>query len=140
MLKLRRSPSESRVIDYRRLGELLQANGDRKKLLITRKPPCEIRAENIQQIWLTKISHPQGVPPSRLHAIEQRVWEQLREGEADVILDAVEYLILENGVESTLRFVSKIRDMAVINGCEFYVTVGEGLEPIVVNILKKIVD
>ncbi|WP_257719862.1 DUF835 domain-containing protein [Thermococcus cleftensis] len=140
MLRIRPTYEGSRVVDYRRLNELLQRNKRRRKLLITRKPPVELDKHNVHPIWVTKIPHPNAVSPSRLHAIEQMVWEQLQQGEADVILDAIEYLMIENGVEPTLRFVSKLRDMALLANSDFYVTISDGIDDRVRNILRRIVE
>jgi hypothetical protein len=130
----------SRVIDYRHLGDLLRKNRNSKKLVITRRTPSELDEHNVSYIWVTKVPHPKGVPPSKLHVIEQMVWEQLQRENMDVILDAVEYLMIENGVEPTLRFVGKLRDMAVMKNRDFYVTVSDGLEGRVINMLRRIVE
>ncbi|WP_240910574.1 DUF835 domain-containing protein [Thermococcus sp. GR6] len=140
LLKGRPLRSGSRIMDYRRLNDILMKDVDRKKILITRRPPFEIHGHNVHPIWLAKVSHPSAVHPSRLHVIEQAVWEHLQQEEADVVLDAVEYLIIENGVEPTLRFVSKLRDIALLMNSDFYVTVGGGLDDRVFNILKRIVE
>ncbi|WP_258083972.1 DUF835 domain-containing protein [Thermococcus thermotolerans] len=130
----------SRVIDYRRLDDVLAKNPQRGKILITRRPPFEVKAPNVYQVWITKVSHPKAVHPSRLHVIEQIVWDRLGNKKSDVVLDAVEYLMIENGVEPTLRFVSKIRDMAVMRNSDFYVTVSDGIDTKVLNILRRIVE
>ena len=130
----------SRVIDYRRLNDVLARNPHRGKILITRKPPFEVKAPNIHHVWVTKVSHPAAVPPSRLHVIEQIVWDRLENNKSDVVLDAVEYLMIENGVEPTLRFVSKIRDMAIMRNSDFYVTVSDGIDSKVLNVLRRIVE
>ncbi|NJE85716.1 DUF835 domain-containing protein [Thermococcus sp. CX2] len=129
-----------RIINYRYLNEVLKRDPDRIKILITRKPPFDIMGNNIYQIWLTKVPHSNAVHPSRLHVIEQMVWEHLQNGKVDVILDAVEYLMIEHGVEPTLRFVSKLRDMALLMDSNFYVTVSDGLDNKVLILLKRIVE
>ncbi|WP_240923390.1 DUF835 domain-containing protein [Thermococcus sp. 18S1] len=130
----------SRVVDYRRLNDIIRRNNHRRKLLITRRAPSELDGPNIHPIWVTKVPYPNAVSPSRLHAIEQMVWEQLQNEDVDVILDAIEYLMIENGVEPTLRFVSKLRDMTLLTNSDFYVTVSDGLDSRVLNILRRIVE
>ena len=140
LLRTRPRPLGSRVIDYRRLKSILRKDSRYKKLVITRRSPSEFEGHNINYIWITKVSHPNAVSPSRLHVIEQMVWEQLQMENTDVILDAVEYLIIENGVESTLRFVGKLRDMALMKGRNFYVTVSDGLDSRILNMLRRIIE
>ncbi|NJE60206.1 DUF835 domain-containing protein [Thermococcus sp. 21S7] len=127
-------------MDYRRLDDILAKNPGREKILITRRPPFEVSAPNVYPVWITKVSHPNAVHPSRLHIIEQIVWDKLQNEKSDVVLDAVEYLMIENGVEPTLRFVSKIRDMAVMKNSDFYVTVSDGLDDRILNVLRRIVE
>lgn len=91
-------------------------------------------------MWVTKVPHPEAVPPTKLHVIEQIIWNQLNKTASDVILDAFEYLMIENGVEPTLRFVGKMRDMTLMRDSEFYVTVSNGLDERVLNILRRIVE
>jgi hypothetical protein len=140
MFRGRSLKRESRILDYRRLNDILVRNPKRGKILITRRAPFEVSAPNVYQIWITKVSHPNAVHPSRLHVIEQIVWDRLQNEKSDVVLDAVEYLMIENGVEPTLRFVSKIRDMAVMKNSNFYVTVSDGLDNRLLNVLRRIVE
>jgi len=128
-----------RVLDYRALSALLnELKGE--KILITRKMPGEIKDSNLVHIWITRVKHPQAVEPTHLHVIEQRVWDSLSMGSKSLILDAFEYLLLENGLERTLRFVGKLRDMAVLSNADFYVTVSEGLEERIIAMLRRIVE
>nr|WP_232461996.1 DUF835 domain-containing protein [Thermococcus siculi] len=108
--------------------------------MITRRAPSELNGHNVNHIWVTKVPHPNAVPPTRLHVIEQMVWEQIQRENTDVILDAIEYLMIENGVEPTLRFVGKLRDMTVMSDLDFYVTVSDGLDRRIINILRRIVE
>lgn len=129
-----------RVLNYTHLPRLISLTPDRK-ILITRKIPGEFSNSNVVHIWVTKLRHPQAVEPTNLHIIEQRVWDLLSTGGAkSVILDAFEYLLLENGLEKTLRFVGKLRDIALLSNADFYVTVGDGVDERVLAMLKRIVE
>ncbi len=130
----------SRIVNYRDLKDILFRDVSREKILITRRAPFEVNAPNVYQIWVTKVSHPNAVLPTRLHVIEQIVWDRLQERGSDVVLDALEYLMIENGVEPTLRFVGRLRDMTVMNRSNFYVTVSDGIDDKVLNILRRIVE
>ncbi|WP_456420499.1 DUF835 domain-containing protein [Thermococcus sp.] len=128
-----------RVLDYRDLPAILRhLKGE--KVLITRKMPGEFSYPDVIHIWVTRVRHPQAVEPTNLHVIEQRVWDSLSRGTRNVILDAFEYLLLENGLERTLRFVGKLRDMALISDANFYVTVSGGIDNRVLTMLKRIVE
>jgi len=133
-------PSGARIIDYRALPKLLDRFSGKKVLLITRRPPNHLNDVNGEVIWISKVEHPQAVHPSRMHAIEQITWESLNNGTDGVILDALEYLMVEHGIEKTLKFVGKLRDMAMYKNKEFYVTISDGLDEKVLALLRRIVE
>ncbi len=131
----------STIVDYRNLYSLLYKRPERRKILITRRPPTEVTGRNVYPIWVTRIEHPGGIDPSRLHALEQMVWDQMEmNGEIDVILDALEYLMVEHGVEQTLRFVSRLRDMAMVMNSSLYVTVSGGIDEKTLALLRRLVE
>ncbi len=130
-----------KLIDYKELPNLLQRLSSKNLLLITRRPPEALNNPNGKVIWISKVDHPNAIHPSRMHALEQTVWESLKGGETDgVILDALEYLMVEHGTEPVLKLVGKLRDMAVYNDKEFYVTVSNGLDDRFLALLKRIVE
>jgi len=131
---------ESGVVDYRALPKLLQGLSNGQVLLITRQRPEEVKHSHVNVIWVTKVSHPRAVHPTHLHMIEQTVWDQLQKEGSHVIIDAIEYLMIENGVEKTLRFIGKLRDMALLQNSRFYVTVSEGVDEKTVALLRRIVE
>ena len=135
--KMRRETKK--VLDYRVLHDILRVLPE-KKVLITRKMPGEFADQRVVHIWVTRINHPQAVDPTDLYVIEQKVWDSLSKGAKNVILDAFEYLLLENGLERTLRFVGKLRDMALLSNSNFYVTVSDGVDERVLAMLKRIVE
>ncbi len=135
-----KASTEKRVVDYRALPKLLRRFSGREVLLITRRHPDYIKDVKGEVIWISKADHPKAVPPSRMHAIEQITWESLNNGVEGVIFDALEYLMVEHGVETTLKFVGKLRDMAMYKDKEFYVTISEGLDEKALALLKRIVE
>ena len=139
MLLKRTRRKTKRVLDYRVLPQMLMELPG-SKVLITRKMPGHFRDSGVVHIWVTRISHPNAVDPTNLHVVEQRVWDSISMGAKSVILDAFEYLLLENGLERTLRFVGKLRDMALLSNSDFYVTVSDGLDERVLAMLKRIVE
>jgi len=139
-LKGRIKSKSPKVLSYTYLPRLMSLTPD-GKILITRKMPGEFSDSNVVHIWVTKLKHPQAVEPTNLYVIEQKVWDLLSTGSArSVILDAFEYILLENGLERTLRFVGKLRDIALLSNADFYVTVGDGVDERVLAILKRIVE
>jgi len=129
--------TSSRLVSPENVPKLLKRRG-RNVILITRDPTPP--REGVSVLWLSTIDHPRAVDPRKLHVIEQKVWESLRSGNADVILDGLEYLILENGPEPALRFVGKLRDMAVLTNSNFYVVASDALEERIRSLLKRIVE
>ena len=140
LLRGRRPLSEgSKVIPPGKVKSVLK-NGARKRILITRSASIPVNGKDVFYVWLTKIEHPNAVDPRKLHVIEQRVWEALKDENVDVILDGIEYLILENGLENTLRFVGKLRDMAILTNSNFYVVASDALDERTLSLLKRIVE
>ena len=129
--------AQSRLINPGTISRLLKNNG-RKVILITRNPKSQSRGVSV--LWLSSIDHPKAIDPRKLHVIEQKVWEELRRGNADVVVDGLEYLILENGQEPVLRFIGKLRDMAVLTNSNFYIVVSDALEDRLRKLLKKIIE
>lgn len=132
--------NETPVIDYKALPKLLNRFSGKNVLLITRRHPDHIKDVNGEIIWISKTNHPKAVHPSRLHAIEQITWESLNNGVDGVILDALEYLMVEHGIEKTLKFVGKLRDMTMYKNRNFYVTISDGLDEKVLALLRRIVE
>lgn len=128
------------VIDYKEVERILNRNTHRHKILITRKHPRLIKPQNVYPIWVSKLEHPQAVHPSQLYLIEHLAWEQAQKQPSDIILDALEYLMIEHGVVSTLRFVGKLRDMAVLTNSNFYVSVSDGIDEKTKALIRRIVE
>ncbi|MBO8174423.1 MAG: DUF835 domain-containing protein [Thermococcus sp.] len=127
------------VVHYSRVPEILKRFSDKKKVLITRNPPNGQDSSTFF-IWVSKVDHPNAVSPSNLYVIEQKVWEIIEKESPIIVLDAFEYLMMEQGLEVTLRFTGKLRDMALLNNSGFIVSISEGLDKKVVALLKRIVE
>ncbi|WP_457751588.1 DUF835 domain-containing protein [Thermococcus sp.] len=130
----------SRIIDYRSLPQLLDRFSNKEVLLITRRPPNYITDVNGRVIWISKVNHPKAIHPSRIHVIEQITWDSLNNGVDSVIFDALEYMMIEHGIDKTLKFVGKLRDMTMYQNKEFYVTVSDGIDEKVLALLRRIVE
>ncbi|WP_297508710.1 DUF835 domain-containing protein [Thermococcus sp.] len=140
LLRGRRTPEKySRFISPERVSKLLKNNGRRKIVFITRNPD-EKPGKNVSLLWISSIEHPKAINPRKLHVIEQKVWDELNRENAVVVLDGLEYLLLENGPETTLRFVGKLRDMAILTNSNIYIVVSEAIDEKIRNLLRRIVE
>ncbi|WP_457741909.1 DUF835 domain-containing protein [Thermococcus sp.] len=68
-------------------------------------------------IWISKVKHPDAVAPTRLPYLLETLRAFLESTELDkvILIDCIEYLILENGPESVLKFVASLRDLATLH-------------------------
>ncbi|ADT84032.1 DUF835 domain-containing protein [Thermococcus barophilus] len=127
------------VVHYSKMRNLLKKFSHKKKILITRTPPT-VNDNATFYIWISKIDHPNAVSPTDLYVIEQKVWEIIKKESPIIVLDAFEYLMMEQGLEATLRFTGKLRDIALLNNSGFIVSISEGLDDKTVALLKRIVE
>ncbi|ASJ02290.1 hypothetical protein A3L09_02945 [Thermococcus profundus] len=100
--------------------------------LITRDYPLLLQrfwdeGSLLKAVWITTIEHPHAVHPRDLHKIEAAVIRDTSIRKSDVVLDGFEYLMLENGLIPALKFVSKVRDITLVNGTRFYVVLSDAL-------------
>ncbi|WP_297501070.1 DUF835 domain-containing protein [Thermococcus sp.] len=138
-LRGRKSPvTSSRLITPGAVSKLLRDEG-RRVVLITRNPN-EWSSKNVSRLWISSIDHPEAIDPRRLHVIEQKVWEELKKGNAVIVIDGLEYLLLEDGPETTLRFLGKLRDMAILTNSNIYIVVSEAIDERIRNLLRRIVE
>ncbi|RLG36674.1 MAG: hypothetical protein DRO01_07905 [Thermoproteota archaeon] len=87
-------------------------------MAITRLPPKVLREqlglEKIPVLWLSKVSDEGAVHPTRLPYLQHIIGQFLMESDLDkvVLLDGIEYLMLENDRKAVLKFITNLRDMA----------------------------
>jgi hypothetical protein len=55
-----------------------------------------------------------------------------------LVFDGIEYLIVENGLVGTLKFLGKIRDMAALHSSEMYITVSDALDPKELAMIRRV--
>ena len=130
---------DSGLLDEEGFRSILQSNPHIQKVVITRRYNIN-PSTNVRLIYLSKVPHPGHVDPSKLHILEQTIWRLLQDSQSDVILDAFEYLVIENGLDTALKFTGKLRDMAVLAGSNFYVTVSGALDERTIHMLRRILD
>ncbi|BAD84880.1 hypothetical membrane protein, conserved, containing DUF835 domain [Thermococcus kodakarensis KOD1] len=102
-----------------RLIRTMQETGN--GVLITRDPPKDLRPL-FQVFWVTKAAKGQvsdniiAVSPTDIGILVDIVKKYLDSGHSLVVLDGFEYLVLENGFESTLKFLLSLKDFAISQG------------------------
>ncbi len=104
---------------FRIFKELTQQ--DRKGLFISRAHPDEINdkyeLQNTKLYWLTKsMTEVASLEPSQIEKIRWLIKDFVSENQNSVILvDGLEYLILQNNFENVLKFVELLKDDIAIN-------------------------
>lgn len=109
---------------FHRLLESRNMNG----MVITRTFPEKIqkseRFEKLPIWWLSREENPQSVDPLSLAKIAHVIKEFVQHKEkAVVLLDGLEYLILQNGFETALRFIQALNDLITLNKATLIVPV-----------------
>ncbi|CAB49007.1 DUF835 domain-containing protein [Pyrococcus abyssi] len=113
-------------------------------IAITRDPPEVFRGKlNLHLtpvIWISKVKHEEAVSPTRLEFLTQRIADFLRSAEIDkvILIDCLDYLILENGENAVIKFVTRLKDLAMLHRGIILVTIDESvLSEKVVSFLKR---
>ncbi|AIF69379.1 hypothetical protein PAP_04840 [Palaeococcus pacificus DY20341] len=128
-----------KVIHYSELSEILSIFSEEEKIMITREPPKE--ETNTIYFWLSKVEHPNAISPTKLYILEEAVRAALKDNKGKVIIfDAFEYIKVENGTTAALRFVGKLRDMALLSNSKFVISVSDALDEREKAFLKRIID
>lgn len=90
-------------------------------MAITRTPPQTFREtlglKRVPVLWLSKVENDEAVHPTRLPYIQHLVENFLKESDLDkvVLLDGIEYLMLENDRTAVLKFITNLRDMVQLH-------------------------
>lgn len=90
-------------------------------IVLSRDPPEVFRSKLglklVPVIWISKVSHEDAVDPRRLPYLLDRILNFLKSTETDKVvhIDCIEYLMLENGDEAILKFVTKLKDLASLH-------------------------
>jgi len=93
----------------------------RAGLIISRQHPEEIRKalriEKTPVLWISKAREENTVFPTRLEFLLQTIVDFMRSTDSPkmILLDGVEYLILENGFVPIFKFLTALKDHAIIH-------------------------
>ncbi|ASJ07734.1 hypothetical protein A3L11_00200 [Thermococcus siculi] len=118
--------------DTEAIRELLT---DRAGLVISRYPEDVVRErfgiERIPVFWLTKVEGKNTINPHRLEYLTQLIVSFMGRDKRPktVLLDGMEYLNIEVGFKTLFRFLTIIKDYAVLNNTIVLVVVGEDTFP-----------
>ena len=90
------------------LPTLLKLLSGKKILAVTRSPTRWERL-GIPFIWMTNVDHPRAVPPTHLAPL---LHFAIRDADEDtfVIIDSLDYMVLQNGEGATLKFLLGLKD------------------------------
>ncbi len=86
-----------------------------KKVVAVTRYPERWKRFGVPAIWLTNVEHPDGVSPTRLAPLLHYIIKSAEEN-TFVILDSLDYLILHNGEESSLKFLLSLKDYLLSRG------------------------
>ena len=98
-------------IPPKELDEILGILSGKRVLFITRNPE-KLKEKGIPYIWVTKIPVKEGIDPRNLHVLLHEISNELDE-ETAIVIDAMEYLILENDFRSVMKFLTTLKDIAL---------------------------
>lgn len=116
----------------------------RAGLIISRHPPETIRlALNLEKtpvLWLSTAPGERTISPTRLEYLLHTIVEFIRKSSAQklILLEGLEYLILENGFVPVFKFMTTLKDYAIIHNAIVIVPIDEkSLENRQIRLLKR---
>ncbi|AEC51532.1 hypothetical protein PNA2_0616 [Pyrococcus sp. NA2] len=89
-------------------------------IAISRDPPEVFREKLGLQltpvIWISKVEHEEAISPTRLEFLLQRISDFLKSVDIDkvILIDCVDYLALENGENAVSKFITMLKDLAIL--------------------------
>lgn len=97
-------------------------------MVVSRTFPEKIRkSENFENVpiwWLSREENPQSIDPLSLAKLTHIIKGFIEKRERGVVLlDGMEYLIMQNGFETTLRFLQALNDLVILNRATLIVPV-----------------
>jgi len=97
-------------------------------LIISRNPPeiikNEFKLEKTPVLWLTKVECENCIWPTNLEYLGHLIINFLKKDNVPkvVLLENLEYLVLENGFDRVFKFLSSLRDYAILTGSILLIT------------------
>lgn len=116
----------------------------RAGLVVSRTPRHvlkeKLKLEQTPMLWLTKIDGKDNIHPLRLEFLLQTLVDFMKSGNTPkvILLDGIEYLMIENGFEPVFKFLAALNDYALLNNTIILVPLDESaVEKRHVNLLKR---
>jgi two-component system cell cycle response regulator len=108
-------------------NRLIEITGN-KGMVIARTFPKKLQAneglEDIPIWWLSREESPESIDPLSLAKLAHVIRDFIqKEEQAVVLLDGLEYLIMQNNFETTLRFIQGLNDLIILNKATLIVPV-----------------
>jgi archaellum biogenesis ATPase FlaH len=101
---------------------------DNKGILITRIFPSKVRKqyklENTPVLWLSRSQTGKAINPTNLGVLLEEIREFITKNKKTlVLLDGLEYLIIENDFERVLKFVNSVEDEIALHNSRLLISV-----------------
>ena len=124
------------LINSSHIDAVLQLLAGKKVIALTRNPVI-FKERGIPYLWLSKVEGENAIDPLRLPAILHNLVSKADENTV-VIIDGLEYLILENGFNSVLKFLTTLKDHLLMRGTTLVIFVNpDTLESSQLSLLKR---
>lgn len=153
-LRLRRAPGRDKtselsgkIVPPTKLGELVSSVVKVSPVLLVGREPPEVvvskfkdYSQRITPIWITPVETrtPNAINPRDLYKLEAVILRDVSRRRSHVVLDGVEYLIIENGLVPTLKFIGKVRDITSLHGSDLYVVASEALDRRELALMRRV--
>ncbi|WP_055282326.1 DUF835 domain-containing protein [Thermococcus sp. EP1] len=91
----------------------------RKAIIITRRKPEDLKSKlgvEVPILWLAKVEGPGVIYPRNLERLAHELISFMRseKGPKSIIIDGLEYLMVENDFESVFKFLTSLKDYAIL--------------------------
>ena len=124
------------LINSPNIDTILQLFAGKKVIALTRNPAI-FKERGIPHLWLSKVESENSIDPLRLPAILHNLVSKADENTV-VIIDGLEYLILENGFNSVLKFLTALKDHLLMKGATLIVFITpDTLENSQLSLMKR---
>lgn len=129
-------PNGTHIITDPNVSAVLELIGGKKAIALTRNPE-PFKKMGVPYLWLSKVPGENAIDPLRLPAILHKLVESA-DRDTVVIVDGLEYLILENGFNSVIKFLTTLKDNLLLKGATLIVVADpKALEPSQMAILRR---